>query len=352
MKPLIAIVILFLACGSSLSVEDPPPPPPPPPPGSAVPLTDLGPGLYLGRFQGGLYPGGSNEVPADHAALARRRLPSMQPRDLSGTISPSGKIVLVSIGMSTTTQIFCHANWKRDDLDCNSWSFTGQALADSDVDHSSLIIFNGAMSEQTSEDWDDPSEYNYARVDSMLYSRGLSPLQIQVAVLPPIVRRGNATDTVLPDTNANAYRFERDLGDVVRAMRARWPNIQFVFLDAYMYGGHDLSGVVLEPRAYEGGFAVKWLIEAQIQQARTGQIDPLAGDLSPVSAPWLAWGPYWWAEGDTPRADGLMWLRSDYESDGRHPSESGETKAAALLLEFLKSSPFTQCWFLAGRSCS
>ncbi len=31
------------------------------------PLNDLGPGLYLGQYQGGLYPGGSNTMPPAHA---------------------------------------------------------------------------------------------------------------------------------------------------------------------------------------------------------------------------------------------------------------------------------------------
>ena len=33
-----------------------------------TPLGDLGQGLYLGQFQGGLYPGGVNTPPAAHAA--------------------------------------------------------------------------------------------------------------------------------------------------------------------------------------------------------------------------------------------------------------------------------------------
>ncbi len=68
-------------------------------------------------------------------------------------------------------------------------------------------------------------------------------------------------------------------------------------------------------------------------------------------APWLAWGPYLWADGANPRDDGLVWLPADFQDDGTHPSPSGEEKVGRLLLEFFRSSPFAQCWFLAGRTC-
>jgi len=68
-----------------------------------LPLNDLGSGTYLG-FQGGLYEGGSNTVPADHAAVGAARAAAVQPLDTSGNPSPSGKMVLLSVGMSNTTQ--------------------------------------------------------------------------------------------------------------------------------------------------------------------------------------------------------------------------------------------------------
>ena len=108
-----------------------------------------------------------------------------------------------------------------------------------------------------------------------------------------------------------------------------------------------------EPYAYESGFAVKWLIEAQIRQMQGGPIDELAGDLNyDTVAPWLAWGPYLWANGLQLRSDGLSWKPDDFIFAGPHPSRSGAHKVGTLLLSFFKISSHTACWFLAEETCT
>ena len=75
-------------------------------------------------------------------------------------------------------------------------------------------------------------------------------------------------------------------------------------------------------------------------------IDTLAGNLDyNTSAPWLAWGPYLWADGTNARSDGLSWLVTDLQSDGTHPSAAGRQKVANLLMDFMLTSPQTQSWF-------
>jgi len=55
--------------------------------------------------------------------------------------------------------------------------------------------------------------------------------------------------------------------------------------------------------------------------------------------------------GATPRSDGVVWNKADFEEDGTHPSQSGESKVAGLLMDFFKNSPYTRCWFLVNQYC-
>ena len=305
-----------------------------------TPISDLGTGLYLGRYEGGLYPNGSNIVPAAHDMAGRARGLAVQPLAPDGTPSPNGKYVLLSIGMSNTTQEFC----------CHPTTFMGRAAADADVNHSTLVIANGAAGGQTAGTWDSPTDANYNRVrDQVLTPLGVTEAQVQVAW----VKVANANPTVsLPSAGADAFTLVGQMGNIVRALKVRYPHLQQVFFSSRIYAGYASTTLNPEPYAYESGFAVKWLIAAQISQMAGGPVDPLAGDLNiNTVAPWVAWGPYLWADGLMARSDGLTWACADLEADGTHPSTSGEGKVGLMLLNFFLDSQFTGVWFRAGTPC-
>jgi len=312
---------------------------------AATPLNDLGSGLYLNQFQGGLYPNGSNIVPATHAVAGLNRAAAIRPLNTQGQSDPNGKYVLISIGMSNTTQEFCSQNGSKP---CDSWTFMGQAAADPVVNDTSLFIANGAAGGKSAAYWDSPTDPDYNRVvTSWLTPNGLSEKQVQAAW----VKVANPSPTTsLPNTSADAYTLVQQMGDISRALKVRYPNLQQIFFSSRIYAGYASSLLNPEPYAYESGLAVKWLIEAQINQMNGGAINPRAGDLSYTTgvAPWLAWGPYLWADGLNPRSDGLIWQQSDFSSDGTHPSQSGEQKVGSMLLNFMLNSEFTQPWFLSS----
>ncbi len=119
-------------------------------------------------------------------------------------------------------------------------------------------------------------------------------------------------------------------------------------MSSRIYAGYATTALNPEPWAYESGFAVKWTVEAQIGGSPALNFDALAG---PVEAPWIAWGPYTWADGTTPRSDGLTWLCSDFNPDGTHPNPTGSLKVAQRLLDLFHTDP-TAAWYLAPGSGS
>jgi hypothetical protein len=118
----------------------------------------------------------------------------------------------------------------------------------------------------------------------------------------------------------------------VRILERRFPNLKIIYLSSRTYGGYATTPLNPEPHAYESAFSVKWLIA-----------DRVAGRLK---GPWLAWGPYLWADGVRGRGDGLAYLREDFENDGTHPSMAGRAKVAKLLLDFLKADATARPWFV------
>ena len=82
------------------------------------------------------------------------------------------------------------------------------------------------------------------------------------------------------------------------------PSVKLAYFTSRIYAGYATSTLNPEPYAYESGFAVKWLIEGQVAGEDSLNYDPGSG---PIESPWMAWGPYLWADGLTPRSDGLTW---------------------------------------------
>jgi hypothetical protein len=275
-----------------------------------TPLSDLGAGTYKG-YEGGLYPLGSNQPPLDYRWMGRSRSGSVQPLSREGLPDPNGRIVLLSIGMSNTTQEY--------------QAF--KQLADADPDKNPRVaIVDGAQGGQDAETIRNPNAPFWTNVEQRLAAAGVTANQVQAVWL----KEAMAGET--RRFPADAERLRDALRDIVGIMRTRYPNLQIVYLSSRIYAGYATTNLNPEPVAYQSGFAVKWLIEEEI----VGMGD----------RPWLAWGPYLWADGLVPRSDGLTWLCSDFANDGTHPSQSGRQKVAQMLLSFFKTNETARVWFL------
>jgi hypothetical protein len=293
---------------------------------SFKPLTELGTGEYRGH-KGGLYPDGKNERPAAHEkaglALARK----VRPLDADGKPSPEGKIVLLSVGMSNTTQEFS--------------VFKRQADADP-AKNPRLAIVDGAQGGMTAFRIKDPEGKQggaqfWNTVDNRLEAAGATRAQVQVAW----IKEADAGPS--QGFPKYAQTLQEELRQIVQLMKKRFPNLQMVYLSSRTYAGYATTRLNPEPYAYESGFSVKWLIEEQLRGDRELNFDPARGE---VRAPWLSWGPYLWANGSVKRSDGFSYEESDFGPDGTHPTTSGQRKVAQLLLDFFKGDSTTRGWFV------
>jgi len=315
---------------------------------TATPLTDFQAGqLYLGTFAGTLYEN-SNTIPTDHATDGLNFAKQVQPLDSQGHPSPTGKIVVISIGMSNWTIEWCSLTRSS----CTPNSFLVQAAQNSQVNHKTLVLVNCAKGGQSADRWVDNSFGNYTQCAQAIRMAGVTNAQVQVILYKDALEFPTQSLTATTKCSAtsvvDACAYEHDVGTTARFVRSQFPNVKQMFMHSRIYGGYASSGTLNpEPFAYEYGFSTKWLIEAQINQVRTGQIDPTAGDLSYTAAPWLAWGPYFWTAGPAKRSDGLSWLPYQYIQDLTHPGEPGVLQTSNELIQFYLSSQFSP-WFVAG----
>ncbi len=286
-----------------------------------VPLTDLHSGMYKG-VEGGLYPGYRNTPPPMHARAGTEIADAIVPLDAEGRSSSAGKIVFLSIGYSNWTQEF--------------GAFAERAMNDPERNPSVVVIDGAVGAQSTGISARADAEY-YNVVDQRLSETGVSPRQVQVVMLKV------ATPFPWLSFPGESRLLQDFTLRTVHVLQDRFPNLKLLYLTSRTYGGHTPMPLNPEPHAFETGFAVKWLIADQIGGDPELNYDPSSG---PVRAPWLAWGPYLWADGMRSREDGLQWSREDFGDDLTHPSDRGIEKVVTLIEEFLKNDPIAKRWYV------
>lgn len=292
-----------------------------------VPLTELGDGKYKGEI-GGLYGNGMNEPPEAHLASALKATLRITPLSSEGKPDKNGKVVLLSIGMSNTTQEFSRF----------------VELAKSEPKKSPhLVVVDGAQGGQAAIQWADPKPDQrrpgggtpWDVAEQRIKSAGVTSEQVQVVwIKQALIQQGQ-----FGEYPAHSDRMAEELIKIIGLAKEKYPNLRVVYLSSRIYAGYAKTQLNPEPYAYEGAFAVRKVIAAQI-----------AGDkhLDFKDAPVVLWGPYLWAQGEKPRkSDGLTYLPEDLAGDGTHPSNSGRQKVAQLLLEFFTKDELAKTWFVA-----
>ncbi len=295
--------------------------------GPLVPMNDSGINWYLSAEEGGLYADGSNLDDAGHDAFGQNAAAAIVPLDASGNYSPTGKYVFLSIGLSLAQQPF------------------GEFVQLANTDPSknpNLVIVNGAtggataalLASATNNFWN-AITYDY------LPNAGVTANQVVGAWILDV--DGGPTGTFPSDMSS----LQSQLQSIAQNLHAKYPNIKLAYYSSVNYTGYSDGAANLnpEPYAYESGMAVKNVIQDQISGDPNMNFDPSLGT---VAAPWVAWGPYYWANGMIPRSDGLVWSCQDMYVDGTHPSNpAGRIKVSTQFLNFLKTDDTASKWFLA-----
>ena len=285
-----------------------------------VPLCDMTAQDRHKGEDGGLYGGGRNEPPKAHAEAAKAEAERIHPLDAEGKPSAGGKVVLVSIGMSNTTQEF------------SKFMQVARGAA-------KCTIVDGAQGGQAAIQWDTPEARPWGELEKRLTAAGVGAKQVQIAwIKQALIQQGQ-----FGPFPAHAKKLQEEMGKIVRIAKAKFPNLRIAYLSSRIYAGYAKSQLNPEPYAYEGAYSMRWLIQDQIKGEKELNFDSSKGD---VKAPLLLWGPYLWGDGVNARkCDGVVWKEADLGRDGTHPSDTGRDKVAQMLLKFLKGDPYAKAWF-------
>ena len=296
--------------------------------GPMIPITDLGTNLYGGSESGGLYANGSNQDDPVHDAYGQTLAAGIQPLDSNGNPSPTGKYVMLAIGLSVTQQSFLQ--------------FVPMVNTDPSKNPNLVVVDGGSGGATVSQLTSTTSNSFWEAITNVyLPNAGVTPNQV-VAVM--FMDTDGGPSGTFPNDMTN---LQSQMETVAQNILKFFPNVKITYATSMYYMGYSVGVANLDPDpwAYESGFAVKNMIQDQLNGNSNLNFDPAVGT---VKAPWLAWGPYMWANGLTPRSDGLAWSCQDLQADGTHPaSPGGRIKVSSIMLNFFKTDDTASPWFLA-----
>ncbi len=285
-----------------------------------APLTKVG--LYLGKYEMGLYPGGKNEMPEAHRKAGERLAASIRPLDTSGKPDETdGKILLLAVGHSNGRYYFGALEDKLRQHAAElhpRFEFINAAVPGAGL----LRMKNWATEPPQSKSWQ--------RAKELTSRPGYSPLQVQALLF--IASDSPAHPKALlpqPQFPTQIEELQRKQSTVLARFAKDYPNLQVAFLMSD--GLRHYSGV--EPYAYQEGFGVKWLIESQINN-KPGTV--FEGEDRKL--PWLAWGPYIWDN---------SWDES-YFLDGTHAAPKARAVFVEKCWQLFTSDSVAQPWFRNG----
>ncbi|MBK6730983.1 MAG: hypothetical protein IPG60_08455 [Bacteroidetes bacterium] len=290
---------------------------------SFIPLADLKNDTF-NNYNGGKYPNGQNAIPLAHYKKGIQLFNAIFPIDINGHIdSINGKIGFMILGFSTAAmtgnvfKLICTMK----DLDPHLTIGIG-AQGGMDIN---------AMLDEGSGYW------RKAILD--LSNVGLSNAQIQLIW----ISTGDMQSASLEFPKQSIALADK-YHTLLLMIKQKYPNIKIVFLSDRTFAGYiDNNGpqLLAEPTAYYTSWAVKFLIERQLQSLT---------DYTYSDIPFIDWGPMLWTNGETGDSYNYKWDCDDAAKGGIHPTAKGRSKEAIRLYNFFSNHPYTKQWFTSPQS--
>ena len=301
-----------------------------------VPLTELAGSDYQGE-EGGLFVGGTNEPPEDHACAGQDAAATVQPLDADGNPDPDGRIVLFAVGMSNTTQEFS--------------TFQSEQFNPSTDVSPNVLAVDGAQGGHDARVWAPPNmeaqqtwDDGIARLTEPMFGgeAGVTPEQVQIVWIKQAIAgpqqlgdQEECGDGPCGEFPGHAIVLQNLLDSIIDEAATRFPNLRIVYVSsrtsAYVLFPDDGMGLLNpEPFAFEAAFSTKWLVS----------------DRMGALGPYVTWGPYLWAHSGC-NEQGLRWCCDYTGNDFTHPSNTGRSEVGQALMTFLSNDSTAAPWFLA-----
>ena len=299
--------------------------------GSFVPIENLGTGTYM-TFQGGQYPLGSNVRPSIQLTRALNQVNTIVPLNTLGVADPvNGKIVMAGIGASNPRTEFTAFKQYCDTFQCLN---------------KKLKVVNtckGGTGIQDMANATDPC-WNEA-IDTLLYY-SVTNLQVQIVwIEQEHTGNSNTSFPSAPQQLVNNYK------TLLEVVLQKYPNVKIAYINSRAYSGYADNSIgfgLRAPRDYYNSWAVKWLIEKQINDQTGFEYTGVNKNI-----PFIDWATNSWANGDILKPDGFFWdcLNDFGSSDGLHLSAIGEKKVGKRLFNYFSTDTTGKPWFLDA-SCN
>src|SRR5262249_10490643 len=150
----------------------------------------------------------------------------IRPLDAEGRPSPQGKVVLISIGMSNTTQEFR--------------AFMRLAARDPDTSPS-VVLVDGAQGGMEASAWANPEKVTRAGRPDPWSVRDCGLQQAEVTaeqVQAAWVKQARANPAALGEFPGHAQALKDDLAVIVRRLKVHFPNLRLAYLSSRIYAGY------------------------------------------------------------------------------------------------------------------